>query len=96
MDWFSILGSLLTGGIVGLLLGFIIDACTVEDTVRDEVRSHSRFKDAFKAMIKSKTTRSVNVGIFGNNDNHLGDIELESDKGVAADVKVGHVFYLNN
>lgn len=82
--------------LVGVFIGWLIDVMTVEDTVKDKVRAESRFKDAIKAMIKSKTTRKVNVGIFGEYDNHLGDIELESDKGVAADVKVGHVFYLTN
>lgn len=84
------------GMLIGVFIGWLIDVMTVEDTVREKVSSESRFKDAFKAIIQSKTTRKVKVGIFEENDSHLGDIELESDKGVSSDVRVGHVFYLTN
>ena len=91
---FQIAGSLLFGSACALLVGCIIDALTVEKTVREKVSSEDQFKNAFKAMIKSKDTRTVHVGIYGSNNTHLGDIEIESEKGVSSDVRVGHTFYV--
>lgn len=102
MFWFIpvILGSVIAGGTIGCLVGivipWIIDEFTVENTVREKVYAEPRFDDAIIAVVNSKTTRNVKIGVYAEDDNHLGDIELESDKGVAADVKVGHVFYLTN
>ena len=84
------------GMLIGVFIGWLIDITTIEDTVREKIRNDSRFGNGVKAMIQSKTTRKVKVGIYEENDSHLGDIELESDKGVSSDVRVGHVFYLTN
>lgn len=52
-----------------------------------------KFKEAFKAKIKSKDTKCVKVGIFDKYSNLLGDLPIESDEGVASDLRVGQVIY---
>lgn len=60
---------------------------------RIEEEAKRQYKEAFKAKIKSKDTKHVDVGIYSKNNNHLGDMTIESDEGVASDLKVGQVIY---
>ena len=55
-------------------------------------KAKEKFRNAVKALVKSKSTKKVNVGIFDNQENHLGDIPFEGDE-VASDIRVGDVIY---
>lgn len=96
MWWFIpvILGSLMAGGAAGAVLGLIISLFIDEDTIRDEIKEREEFKNAIKALVKSKTTRTVNVHIFDCHDDTIGSLELTSEKGVSDDIHVGQVIYL--
>ena len=62
------------------------------ESLVDEVKGKFGSK-AMKLLIKSKKTKSVNVGIFDNKNTEFDQMEIESDKGVASDLKVGQVIY---
>ncbi len=67
----------------------IIDANAVKDVAKTKYPNTS-----LKLLIKSKTTRHVDVGIFNQNTaQHMEDIKLESNKGIADSLYVGQVLY---
>lgn len=53
-----------------------------------------RNKDAFKALIKEKKKYAVNVGIFDEEEENIGNIEIKSDEGVSDSLYVGQVIYI--
>lgn len=96
MFWFIpvILGSLFAGGAAGLVTGLVISLFLDDDTIRDEIHSIDEFKNAIKGVIKSKSTRTVKVNIFGQAETELGSVELTSEKGISDNIYVGKVIYL--
>lgn len=97
MIWFLpiIFGGLAAGlggaAVVGIIAA-IADWLT-EDSISETILQEERFKDAFKAIINDKTTRKVKVGIFDSSEK-IGDMEIESSKGVSDSLYVGQVIYL--
>jgi len=58
------------------------------DRIREEVNKIGT-SDAFKAMIKSKTTKRVDVGIFNRQEEEIGTMTIESEEGVDKNLYVG-------
>jgi len=58
------------------------------DRIREEVIKIGK-SNAFKAMIKSKKTKRVNVGIYDRQDKEIGTMTLESEEGVDKNLYVG-------
>lgn len=96
MFWFLpiIFGSMLAGGAAGLAIGFISSLFIDESTIIEEIHQRAELKDAFKAIIKSKTTRTVNLNIFDYSSNEIGTCEIESNKGVSDQLYVGQTIYM--
>lgn len=68
----------------------IIDDNAVKDVAKTKYPNMS-----LKLLIKSKTTRHVDVGIFNQSTaHHMEDIKLESNKGVSDSLYVGQVLYV--
>ena len=67
----------------------IIDANAVKEVAKAKYSN-----DSLKLLIKAKTTRTVDVGIFNNSsEQHLEDMRLESNKGISDSLYVGQVLY---
>lgn len=68
----------------------IIDANSVKEVAKTKYPNTS-----LKLLIKSKTTRRVDVGIFNQNTaQYMEDIKLESNKGISDSLYVGQVIYV--
>lgn len=92
-----IFGSLVAGGVAGAAVAaicIVVDWFLDEDTISEEIRARDEFKNSIKAIIKSKSYRKVDVGIFGAQEVELGSMELTSQKGVSDKLYVGQVIYL--
>ena len=87
----------------GLLFGAAAAAATIlvigvaveitQDIIRR--RAKEKFKQAKYALVKEiKNAKKVKVGVFGNNSNELGELVIESDKGVDKNVRVGQKIYV--
>ena len=64
-----------------------------QDVIRR--RAKEKFERAKYALVKEiKNAKKVKVGIFGNNSNELGELVIESDKGVDKNVRVGQKIYV--
>lgn len=94
MFWFLpiIFGGIAASFGTGVLIGMISEWLT-EDTISDTIRNESRYQDAIKAIINDKSTRKVKVGIFDTSD-QIGEMEIESSKGVSNSLYVGQVIDL--
>lgn len=80
------------GGIIGGLLGGFIGAMLDEETIRKEVRNQC--PEAFVIEIRKKKQHALNCGIFDEEADYLGDIELESDEGISDDISEGQRIYI--
>lgn len=64
-----------------------------QDVIRR--RAKEKFERAKYALVKEiKNAKKVKVGVFGNNSNELGELVIESDKGVDKNVRVGQKIYV--
>lgn len=45
--------------------------------------------EAIKALVESKDTRKVGVGLFDSNNDRVGEMTIESSKGVSSSIYVG-------
>ena len=98
MIWFLpiIFGGLAAGLGGGVVVGLICAAISEwlnEDTISETIHNEDKFKDAIKAIVKDKSVRKVKVGIFDNTE-QIGEMEIESSKGVSNSVYVGQVIDL--
>lgn len=98
MIWFLpiIFGGLAAGlgsaAVVGLICA-VISEWLDEDSISETIHNEKRFKDAIKAIVNDKSVRKVKVGIFDSSE-QIGEMEIESSKGVANSVYVGQVIDL--
>lgn len=59
-----------------------------QDVIRR--RAQKNFERAKYVLVKEiKNAKKVKVGVFGNNSKELGELVIESDKGVDKDIRVG-------
>ena len=81
--------------IAGSVLGatVITLACKVTKEIIAQ-KARKKFNEAFKAEIQEAKKNAVHVGIFDEEDNAIGEITIESEKGVDASIKQGDVIYL--
>ena len=81
--------------IAGSVLGaaVIIVACKITKEIIAE-KACKEFNEAFKAEIQEAKKNAVHVGIFDEEDNTIGEMTIESEKGVDAYIKQGDVIYL--
>lgn len=98
MFWFLpiIFGSLAAGAGAGIVVGLIcalIDEILSEDSITETVKSRNEFQNAIKAIVNDKSTRKVKVGIFDSTE-RIGEMEIESTKGVSNSLYVGQVIDL--
>lgn len=58
-------------------------------------RAKEKYRQAKFAFVKQiKNARKVKIGVFDDYSNELGEMEIESDKGVSNDVRVGQKIYM--
>ncbi len=62
--------------------------------LRNEIKM--RCPEAMKALIMSKRSNSVDVGIFNNASKQIQTMNIQSNSGVSNDLYVGQEIYLNN
>ena len=89
--WLEALG-LLAGGLLGATIFMAVDFFLSEDKLVEEVEE--QYPDAFKLLIKEKKKNAVNVGIFDEDNEHLGDMEITSSKGVSKSLHKGQTIYV--
>ena len=100
MFWFlPVIFGGLTAGIGGAfavgLICYAISEWLNEDSITETIHREEKFQSAIKAIVKDVSTRKVNVGIWDNTQ-EIGEMEIESSKGVATSVYRGQVIYLRN
>ena len=54
------------------------------------------FSKAIKLKIKDKSTKTVDVGIFGANNQLIAEKTYESEEGISDELYVGQVLYVNS
>lgn len=59
--------------------------------IKEEVKR--QIPNAFKAIITSKTTKKIDIGIFSYDDEKIKDIEMTSEEGVDENLSIGQVIY---
>ena len=89
--WLEALG-LLAGGLLGATIFMAVDFFLSEDKLVEEVEE--QYPDAFKLLIKEKKKNAVNVGIFDEDNEHLDDVEITSNKGVSKSLRKGQIIYV--
>lgn len=95
MFWFlPVIGWIAASFGTGLLIGAISEWLN-EDTIADTVHKQERFKNAFKAYVKDKSTRKVKLDIWDTSE-QIGEMEIESSKGVSNTIYVGQIIELTN
>lgn len=95
MIWFlPVIGWLAASFGTGVLIGMISEWLN-EDTISDTIRNENKFKNAIKAIVNDKSVRKVKVGIFDTYE-QLGEMEIESSKGVSSSIYVGQIIDLRN
>lgn len=94
--FFSLLGSMLIGGLygaaAGAVLGAVVDWFIDEDTLSQAVVEE--YDDAFKLLIKEKKKKAVKVGIFDDDNELLDDVEIQSNEGVSDSLYKGQIIYV--
>ncbi len=88
--WWPVFG--LLGGILGVVLILAVAFMLTEDSLAEVVKKEE--PDAFKAIIKKKKKKSVKVGIFDKEDEHLNDMEITTTKGVSRSLHKGQEIYV--
>lgn len=95
MGFFDYLEYILWGAAAAAATVLVVSV-TVEIT--QEVirrRAKEKFERAKYALVKEiKNAKKVKVGVFGNNSNELGELEIESDNGISNNVRVGQKIYV--
>ncbi len=82
----------LAGGVIGVAIAIAINHFLSEGTLKKIVWKEN--PNAFKMLIKEKKKNAVNVGIFGESDEHLDDMEITTSKGVSRKLSKGQTIYL--
>lgn len=79
--------------ILGAIIAFFFVKHLLEktDIVERVKKVNSR---AFYAVIQEKKKHAVSVGIFGRDDEYLGNLEIRHDKGVSDDIRVGEKIHV--
>jgi len=90
--WWKILGALAGVALAGAA-SYVVYKKITADAIKEKARQLGK-SEAFKAMIKSKNTRRVKVGIFDRNENEIADFSMESEGGVSENLRVGQYLYL--
>ena len=80
------------------LLGWLIVSATIKvyEVVKTEVVKNAvkkTYKNAFQALITSKDTKTVQVGIW-DATKEIGEMEIKSDKGISDEIQTGQVIYI--
>ena len=77
------------GAAAAIVVVTIIDKVALQKAIKE------KYQNAAKALIKSKDTKTVVVGIYDNNDNTLAEaMKIKSDNGISNDIKEGDIIYL--
>lgn len=82
---------LIAGGVLGAIV--ITLACIITKEIIAQM-ARKKFNKAIKAEIQEAKKNAVHVGIFDEEDNTIGEMTIESEKGVDASIKQGDVIYL--
>ena len=75
---------------VSLAVDYFID----EQAIKKEIKRQKKFKEAFRAEILEKKKHAVNVGIFDQEDDKLGELEITSEEGVDQSLYEHQIIYL--
>ena len=87
-------GGAAVGGAVGAGIGYIV--CAIKGDIDSEkIREQTKIKcpDALKALVKSKTTKKVNCGIF-DEEKEITEIDFSTENGVVKNLYVGQEIYI--
>lgn len=85
------LGALLAiGGVVAIAIT-INNRITAREIARQALK---KAKNAIKALVKAKSTKKVDVGLFNSSNEEVQQMSIESTKGVSDDIYVGQEIYI--
>ena len=77
------------GAAAAIVVVTIIDKVALQKAIKE------KYQNAAKALIKSKDTKTVVVGIYDDRNRTIDEaMEIKSDSGVSQDIKVGQTIYL--
>ena len=87
-------GALLAGAAVGAAATVAVAAIcvTISELISPrQIAEKAKIKcpGAIKAFVESKDTRRVCVGLFDSNNDRVGEMTIESSKGVSSSIYVG-------
>lgn len=92
----TLLGSFLTGALIGgaggVVIGAVVDWFIDDDSLSECITEE--YEDAFKLLIKEKKKTAIKVGIFDEEEDLLDDVEIQSEQGVSDSLYVGKVIYV--
>lgn len=89
------LGALLAiGGVVAIAIT-INNRITAREIARQaREQALKEAKNAIKALVKAKSTKKVDVGLFNSSNEEVQQMSIESSKGVSDDIYVGQEIYI--
>ncbi len=81
------------GGVSGTVIGFICGI--IGDIDSETIKEQTKIKcpDAIKALVKSKTTKRVNCGIF-DEEKEITEIDFSTENGEVKNLYVGQEIYI--
>ncbi len=90
---------------IGLLLALGGAATIIAITINNYITAREIAKQAkeqapkkglqaIKAMVKSKNTKKVDIGLFNSSNEEVQQMTIESSKGVSNDLYVGQEIYI--
>ena len=88
----KILAGVLTAAAVGVVCYAVYEEITLNQ-IKEKARN--KCPEGLKAMILEKEKDAVIVGIFDDNDQQIDTMKMQSEKGVADEVKTGEVILLS-
>ena len=90
MFWFL---PIIFGGLAVGLICAKIDEFLTKDSISETIKARDEFTKGLKAMVNDISTRNVRVGIYDRTE-QIGEMEIESSKGVSNSLYEGQVIDL--
>lgn len=93
MGWLDIL-KIVAVAVAGVTAAVVIKKKITAARLKAKVAED--FANAIKLKIKDKSTKTVDVGIFGANNQLIAEKTYKSEEGISDELYVGQVLYVNS
>lgn len=96
MGWLDILKIVAVAIAGGAAVAATVVIAKKITAARLKAKVAENFSKAIKLKINDKSTKTVDVGIFGENDQLIAEKTYKSEEGISDELYVGQVLYMNS